>query len=105
MLSSEQLTRLASALGGLPILGCRPGSPAARVGIRYGDVLLAVNGIATPDWGAFVEARGARIGVMEVDIFRAGVELRLEVAFDPDGDGGYIRYFGELDALDAPLPS
>ncbi|MBX3156423.1 MAG: hypothetical protein KF773_10525 [Deltaproteobacteria bacterium] len=103
MLSSEQLTRLAAALGGLPILGTRPGSPAARVGIRYGDVLLAVNGIATPDWGAFVEARGARIGGMEVDIFRGGVELKLEVAFDPDDRGGFLQYFDFDDApADAP---
>jgi S1-C subfamily serine protease len=97
MLSCEQLTRLATALGGLPILGCDPRSPAARVGIRYGDVLLAVNGIATPDWGSFVEARGVRSGGMEVDIFRAGVELKLDVTFDSDEQGGFLHYFGVYD--------
>jgi S1-C subfamily serine protease len=102
MLSCEQLTRLAAALNGLPILGCRPGSPAARVGIRYGDVLLAVNGIATPDWGTFVEARAARVGGMEVDIFRAGVEMKLDVTFDADEQGGFAQYFGAYDDSSEP---
>ncbi len=90
MLSSEQLTKLATALGGLPVLGCRPGSPAARAGVRYGDVLLAVNGIKTPDWAAYVEARQARRGDMKIEIFRGGEELTVEMALEqlaPDPQG------------------
>ena len=82
MLSSEQLTRLATALGGLPVLGCRPGSPAARAGVRYGDVLLAVNGTPTPDWQTYIEARAQRDKAMQIAIFRGGEELVIELVFD-----------------------
>jgi S1-C subfamily serine protease len=82
MLSSEALTRLATALGGLPVLGCRPGSPAARAGVRYGDVLLSVNGVPTPDWQAYIEARARRQSAMQIAIFRGGEELVIELAFD-----------------------
>ncbi len=82
MLSSEHLTKLATALGGLPVLGCRPGSPAARAGIRYGDVVLAVNDVPTPDWATYVEARQQRGRDMKVVIFRGGQELMLDLEFE-----------------------
>jgi S1-C subfamily serine protease len=88
MLSPEHLTRLASALGGLPVLGCRPDSPASRVGIRYGDVLLAVNGVPTPNWSTYLEARSLRVGTMIVEIFRGGSELTFELALDHEVMGG-----------------
>ncbi|HEY6033301.1 MAG TPA: PDZ domain-containing protein [Kofleriaceae bacterium] len=102
MQSSEQLTKLATALGGLPVLGCRPGSPAARAGIRYGDVLLSVNGMPTPDWNAYVEARHARARAMKVAIFRAGEELEIELVFDaaPADSASWLDYLTGADELD-----
>jgi len=82
MLSSEQLTKLATALGGLPVLGCRPGSPAARAGVRYGDVLLSVNGVPTPDWQAYIEARALQKAQMQIAIFRGGEEITIDLVFD-----------------------
>ena len=82
LLSSEQLTKLATALGGLPVLGCRSGSPAARAGIRYGDVVLAVNGVPTPDWATYVEARQQCARDMKVAIFRWGIELSVDLHFE-----------------------
>jgi len=82
MLSSEQLTKLATALGGLPVLGCRPGSPAERAGVRYGDVLLTVNGMPVPDWHAYIEARAKRQQAMEIAIFRGGEEIVIELSLD-----------------------
>jgi S1-C subfamily serine protease len=80
MMNAEVLARLAGRLGGLPILGCRPNSPAARAGIRYGDILLSVNGRPTPDWASYIEARGQG-GEMVVEYFRAGAIIteRLEL--------------------------
>ncbi len=72
MLNSSDLSKLAQALGGLPILGCRPESPAGRVGLGYGDVLLAVNGMPTPDWASYIEARGRQTATMSVEVFRDG---------------------------------
>lgn len=75
----RELTKLAAALEGLPILGCRPGSPSARAGLRYGDILLSVDGVATPDWATFIEVRERCVDVMSVVVFREGDHIRIEV--------------------------
>lgn len=79
LIDRVELTKLATALGGLPVLACRAGSPAARAGIRYGDIVLAVNGIKTPDWAAFIEARGKNQRTMQLELFREGTQLSLEI--------------------------
>ena len=80
MLKWEEVQRIAARLNGIPVLGCRPGSPAARAGIQYGDVLITVNNLPTPDWGAYIEARALARGQMRVELFRAGENLVFELA-------------------------
>lgn len=72
MVNRDDLGKLAGSLGGLPILGCRSNSPASRAGIRYGDIVLSVNGQRTPDWAAYVAARALDPVHMVVEVFRAG---------------------------------
>lgn len=79
LIDRVELTKLATALGGLPVLACRAGSPAARAGIRYGDIVLAVNGIKTPDWASFIEARGKNQQTMQLELFREGAQVSLEI--------------------------
>jgi S1-C subfamily serine protease len=86
MLKWDDVTRMAARLNGVPVLGCRPGSPAARAGVRYGDILMAVNGDPTPDWGSYVEARAKQRGTMRVDVFRAGETLTFELALPAPGE-------------------
>lgn len=74
MVPLSQLSRLATVLGGIPIPGCLAGSPAARAGLRYGDVLLAIDGSPTPSWSDFLEARRLSNRVT-VRVFRQGAEL------------------------------
>jgi S1-C subfamily serine protease len=78
--SAGDLSRLATALGGLPVLGCLDGSPAAEAGLRYGDVLLALDGAPTRTWNDFIDARSRAEGGFVVRIFRDGAELDLSIA-------------------------
>jgi len=79
MLDRTDLMKLAAALGGLPVLACRAGSPAATAGVRYGDIVLAVNGVKTPDWSTFIEARSKSNTTMHLQLFRDGAELTLDL--------------------------
>jgi S1-C subfamily serine protease len=83
MNSRKDLCKLASALGGLPVLGCQPDSPAERAGVVYGDILLTVNGKPTPDWTAFIEARSLDSKLMEIELFRDGTQFKLVVQLEP----------------------
>jgi S1-C subfamily serine protease len=80
MLKWEDVTRMAARLKGVPVLGCRPGGPAALAGVQYGDILMAVNGVPTPDWDAYIAARAQDRSKMRVELFRAGEMLELEFA-------------------------
>jgi S1-C subfamily serine protease len=83
MRSLVDLSRLAAALGGLPVLGCLEGSSAAEAGIRYGDVLLAVDGIGTGTWDDYLTARGQAQGRFIARIFRDGAEFEVEIELRP----------------------
>ena len=48
MISRKQLEEIAATVQGVPVFGCLPGSTAAEAGVRYGDIVLSVNGVRTP---------------------------------------------------------
>jgi S1-C subfamily serine protease len=79
MQSITEINKLARALGGVPILGCIPGSPSHRAGVRYGDILLQANGMPTTDLDAYLRARADDIDTMTVVIFRDGTERTIEL--------------------------
>jgi S1-C subfamily serine protease len=80
MVDPSDLCRIATTLGGLPISGCLEGSPADRAGLRYGDIVLAINGMPTASWNDFFQARRVCTGRLTVRVFRQGAEF--EVAMD-----------------------
>ena len=77
MLSLSDLTRIATALGGVPIPGCVEGSPAQRAGLRYGDVMLALDGVPTSSWTDFFQVR--RSEQPRVRVFRHGTEFEVKL--------------------------
>jgi S1-C subfamily serine protease len=79
IIKPADLQALARALHGLPVYGCLPGSPADRAGIRFGDVLLSVDGVATPSWDAYLAAREQSGASIVVRLFRDGIELDIEL--------------------------
>jgi S1-C subfamily serine protease len=84
LITRSNLSQLAVALQGLPVYGCLPGSPAERAGVRYGDVLLSVDGYATPSWDAYIAARERSGASILLRLFRDGQELEVEVPLDRD---------------------
>jgi S1-C subfamily serine protease len=74
MIPRKSLFELAKALEGLPVLGALQGTAAARAGLRYGDILISVNGVRTRTVMDYVEAKNMRLDGMEVVVFRAGEE-------------------------------
>ncbi len=81
MVPKSTIFQLAKALDGIPVLGCLDGTPAAKAGVRYGDILLSVNGMRTRSFGEYVEAKGLRRDGMTVVIFRSGVETPIELEY------------------------
>ena len=79
MLTPAELARLATALGGLPILGCLAGSPAEDAGMRYGDILLSLDGMPTSSWDEFLVARNQAGSRIVVRVFRQGQELDMSL--------------------------
>jgi S1-C subfamily serine protease len=84
MKSRKEVDALALALGGMPVWGVLKDSVAARAGIRYGDIVLEVNGMKTPDASAFVSARELRDDGATISYHRDGLTHVAELTFDSD---------------------
>jgi S1-C subfamily serine protease len=82
LLSREQLGKLAETLQGIPVWGCLPGSQGQNAGVRYGDVVLSVNGQRTSDAAAYLAARRLRRDGMSLVVFREGTTHTLDLHFE-----------------------
>jgi S1-C subfamily serine protease len=72
-----QIEKLARVLGGIPVWEVFPDSAAAMAGVRFGDIIVAVNGTATPTFEDFLAAGEAHIAHIEFEVFRNGRLLLL----------------------------
>lgn len=75
----QELQAIANALGGLPIWGVLPHSAAAKAGVRYGDIVLRVNGFETRTMSEFIIAHESNPDRLDLDLFRDGKLLRVQV--------------------------
>lgn len=84
MINKETLNEMAKTLNGMPVLGCLEGSSAAQAGVRYGDILLSVNGQRVHDATGYVEAKALSKDGMDIVLFRDGKEMSLRVDYDKE---------------------
>ncbi len=89
-------TSAAHARDGLRVLGTTPGGTAARLGLRPGDVVLAVNGTSLRNLGADTEGRALAASTLKsaVEALPESAPLHLDVLRD-----------GVTVALNAPVQS
>ncbi|MEO8901093.1 MAG: hypothetical protein ABI488_05430 [Polyangiaceae bacterium] len=83
MIPRKQLEEIAATVQGVPVWGCLKGSPSADAGVRYGDILLVVNGVRTVNIDDYLAARKLRADGVELQILRDGHELTLKLEFRP----------------------
>jgi S1-C subfamily serine protease len=75
-----QLDRLAKILGGIPVWEVYADSGAAQAGVRFGDIILRVNGKPTPTFQHFLAAGEKHLTNLQFEVFRDGKLLRLTSA-------------------------
>lgn len=78
-----KLEHLAKILQGIPVWEVFPDSAAALAGVRFGDIILRVNGVATPTFKKFLAAGETHLKRLEFEVFRDGKLLRLHCKHDP----------------------
>lgn len=72
-----KLDRLAKLLGGIPVWEVYADSGAAAAGVRFGDIILRVNGKATPTFEHFLAIGEEHLPNLEFEVFRDGRMLTL----------------------------
>ena len=70
--SLAQIEKLAKVLGGIPVWEVFPESAAEMAGVRFGDIIVSVNGTATPTFKEFLAAGEAHFAHIEFEVFRNG---------------------------------
>jgi serine protease Do len=68
-----------SSIPGMPVWGVVPGCPAHRAGVRVGDIVITVDGKATPDVRSYWEACKDRGRVTKIEVYRAGRILTFDL--------------------------
>lgn len=64
---------------GLIHKGSVPGSPADKAGMKPGDVIIAVNGVAVSNFDDYLNATETRKNPMTLDILRNGRYLEVSI--------------------------
>lgn len=81
-MNRDDMQKIATTMGGILILGVMDGSPTAQAGIKYGDILLSVNGVPTPDFQAYVDAKELDAEGMSFQVFRDGKVEDFTITYD-----------------------
>ena len=77
--SLAQIEKLAKVIGGIPVWEVFPDSAAALAGVRFGDIIVSVNGTATPTFEEFLSAGEAHLAHITFEVFRDGKLVLLSI--------------------------
>jgi S1-C subfamily serine protease len=72
-----QIEKLAKVIGGIPVWEVFPESAASMAGVRFGDIIVSVNGTATPTFEDFLAAGEAHLANIVFEVFRNGRMMSL----------------------------
>ena len=75
-----ELQEIAKTLGGIPIWATFEGSVAHQAGLRYGDIILSVNGQPTPTVDDYFQAKNLHSEEMTLTYFRGGETYTITLA-------------------------
>lgn len=93
----QEIKKLAEAVGGMPVWGCMPGSPADKAGIQYGDILLRINGEEVSCFEEYVAAKKLGDDRLSARVMRGGQTLDVELSMrDPQWDPTYEKVVEEV---------
>ncbi len=104
MRKQDDLASKATALGGLPVWGTVTGSAADRAGLRGGDIVLRINGVAS--LSLHDALLPGPFGSVELQVLRDDALLALSLPVDVDAcvlDELEQQLLGRRDRRCAPL--
>jgi serine protease Do len=106
--AADARERAMSEVGGVLIVSVAGGGPAARAGLRPGDVLLRVDGepVNAPNQFQGRVALRRPGELVDLEVYRGGDVLRMEAALIGREDAAFSRWLAELgEAREAPRPA
>jgi predicted metalloprotease with PDZ domain len=86
----EELELMATDVGGIALWGCQPGSPSARAGLGYGDILIRIDGKRVRSVEDYSSASRAPKRFMQVEFIRNGQVKRVMMDNEPAPDDGEL---------------
>ena len=82
MLKRADLEKMAAIVGGVLVGRTAVDGLAERAGLREGDIIVAANGMPTPDLPALVRARSLRPEQTTLELYRYGQRVTVEVTYE-----------------------
>ncbi len=79
-----------------------PGSPAAKAGMKKGDIILSVNGVPTPTFTDYIAATENRTNFQKMDVLRDNEVIEITLTWDDTKEPDYesvVQYLKDADII------
>ena len=105
MFKRAVLEKVAAIVGGVLVGRTSADGLAARAGIYEGDIIVAANGMPTPDVQALARARTLRPHRTTLELYRYGRYLTIEVTYETPRARDVMRRSPPFQPASASLPA